>query len=51
MRIKNTPSDAAARLDEVFEELRRAIFAAYIGLVDNNQDREVTIRGPSGSRR
>jgi hypothetical protein len=48
MRIKN---DAAARLDEVFEELRRAIFAAYTALVEHNRDREVTMGSPSGLRR
>ena len=48
MRIKN---DAAARLEEAFEELRRSIFGAYTALVEHNHDHEVTIGSPSGSRR
>jgi hypothetical protein len=39
MRIENTASDAAARLDEVFEQLRRSIFAAYTALVEHNHMR------------
>jgi hypothetical protein len=37
MRIRNTASDAAAPLDEVFGELQRSIFAAYNALVDHNR--------------
>jgi hypothetical protein len=47
MRIEN---GAAARLDEVFEQLRRSIFAAYTALVEHHQDHEVTI-GSLRSRR
>ena len=44
MGIENTASDAAASLDEVFEELRRSIFAAYRTFVKHDRDH-------SGSRR
>jgi hypothetical protein len=45
MGIKNTA------LEEVFEELRRSIFAAYTALVDHNQEHEVTIGSPRLRRR
>ena len=38
MGIENTASDAAASLDEVFEELRRSIFAAYRAFVEHDRD-------------
>jgi hypothetical protein len=41
----------AARLDEVFEQLRRSIFDAYTALVEHNQDHTVTIGSLCGSRR
>ena len=44
-------SDAAASLDEVFEELRRSIFAAYRAFVEHDRDHDRTIGTPSGSRR
>ena len=38
MGTENTASDAAASLDEVFEELRRSIFAAYRAFVEHDRD-------------
>jgi len=50
MGTENTASDAAAS-HEVFEELRRAIFAAYGALVEHYRDHDVTIGTPCGVRR
>jgi hypothetical protein len=51
MGIESTASDSAARLDEVFEELRRSIFATYSALVEHDRDHDRTIGTPSGPRR
>ena len=51
MGIENTASDAAASLDEVFEELRRSIFAAYRAFVEHDRDHGVSRRMSEQERR
>jgi hypothetical protein len=51
MRTENVELETGARVDEVFEELRSAIFAAYTALAEHDRDHDRMIDTARGLRR
>src|SRR6516162_6994605 len=51
MRTENIGLTTAARLEDVFDELRHSIFAAYRALADRDRDHEATMAAAGGLRR